>query len=187
MKVVGVDLSLTCTGIAVATQNGAVTDRITSKPTPHATLTDRTNRLQTLARVVVGFTKGADLVVIEAPTYATNTGSQHDRSGLWWLVVARLSSALVPTVEVSPTTRCRYATGRGNASKDDVLSAVIRRYPHVDVNGNDEADALILAAMGARFLGRPIEPLRGQVCALAQTHLAAMDAVAWPERPGTAA
>jgi hypothetical protein len=32
MKVVGLDLSLTCTGVAVATQDGAITDRITSSP-----------------------------------------------------------------------------------------------------------------------------------------------------------
>jgi hypothetical protein len=34
MKVIGLDLSLTSTGVAVATQDGAVTDRITSKPVP---------------------------------------------------------------------------------------------------------------------------------------------------------
>jgi crossover junction endodeoxyribonuclease RuvC len=185
VKVVGLDLSLTCTGVAVATQNGAITDRITSKPTPNATLADRAVRIGLITARVVDFVRGADLVIIEGPTYATSTGSQHDRSGLWWLVVNRLIAGTMPVVEVSPTTRCRYATGRGNASKDDVLSAVIRRYPHIDVNGNDEADALILAAMGARHLGHPLEPTKpdtgsGLVAILPQTHLAAMDAVTWP-------
>jgi crossover junction endodeoxyribonuclease RuvC len=102
------------------------------------------------------------------------------RAGFWWLVAWRLWVRGYTVVEVPPATRTRYATGRGNASKDDVLSAVIRRYPHVDVNGNDEADSLVLAAMGMRHLGRPIEPLLGRACALPQTHLAAMDAVTWP-------
>jgi crossover junction endodeoxyribonuclease RuvC len=160
MKAVGLDLSLTSTGVAVATPNGAITDRITSKPVPNAT--------------------HADLVIIEGPSYGSTTPHQHDRAGLWWLVVADLRNLAYQVVEVPPSTRMRYATGRGNANKDDVLSAVIRRYPHVDVNGNDEADALILAAMGARHLGLPLE---GKVLAgpiLPLTHLAAMDAVHWP-------
>jgi crossover junction endodeoxyribonuclease RuvC len=111
VKVVGLDLSLTCTGVAVATQNGAITDRITSKPTPNATLADRAVRIGLITARVVDFVRGADLVIIEGPTYATSTGSQHDRSGLWWLVVNRLIAGTMPVVEVSPTTRCRYATG----------------------------------------------------------------------------
>jgi crossover junction endodeoxyribonuclease RuvC len=181
MKVVGLDLSLTSTGVAVATPDGAITDRITTKPVPNATLTDRADRLQGIARgIVSGYTSGADLVLIEGPSYGSTTPHQHDRAGLWWLVVARLMSTLVPVVEVPPSTRMRYATGRGNASKDDVLSAVIRRYPHIDVNGNDEADSLILAAMGARHLGHPLERGTAPGNILPKTHLAAMGAVHWP-------
>lgn len=180
MKVVGLDLSLTSTGVAVATQDGAITDRITTKPTPNATLRDRVARLGMMASLTCDHAKGADLIVIEQPAYSRTGGSTHDRSGLWWLVVGKLSG-LYPVVEVAPTCRSRYATGRGNASKDDVLSAVIRRYPHVDVNGNDEADALILAAMGARHLGHPLErPGLKPMHALPTPHLKAMDAVHWP-------
>jgi crossover junction endodeoxyribonuclease RuvC len=180
MKAVGLDLSLTSTGVAVATPNGAITDRITSKPVPNATLTDRAERLRFLQHQIRGHVTHADLVIIEGPSYGSTTPHQHDRAGLWWLVVADLRNLAYQVVEVPPSTRMRYATGRGNANKDDVLSAVIRRYPHVDVNGNDEADALILAAMGARHLGLPLE---GKVLAgpiLPLTHLAAMDAVHWP-------
>jgi crossover junction endodeoxyribonuclease RuvC len=191
MKVVGLDLSLTCTGVAVATQDGAITDRITSKPTKDATLRERVARLGMMAALTCDHATGADLIVVEGPSYGSTTGHQHDRSGLWWLVVGKLSG-LYPVVEVAPGTRMRYATGRGNASKDDVLSAVIRRYHHIDVNGNDEADALILAAMGARFLGHPLErPVPGRPLfpgsPLPQTCLAAMDAVTWPEHLGGAA
>jgi crossover junction endodeoxyribonuclease RuvC len=175
MKVVGLDLSLTCTGVAVATENGAITDRITSTGRADATLHDRAERLRLLQHKIRGHVTHADLVVIEGPSYGSTTPHQHDRSGLWWLVIADLRNLAYPVVEVAPKCRMRYATGRGNASKDDVLSAVIRRYPHIDVNGNDEADSLVLAAMGMRHLGAPLEPT------LPVTHLAAMTAVAWPE------
>ena len=77
---------------------------------------------------------------------------------------------------MTPTARAKYGTGKGNAAKDAVLAAVIRRYPAVDVTGNDEADALILAAMGARHLGIPLElsPVPGPC-------LDALLKVRWPE------
>jgi crossover junction endodeoxyribonuclease RuvC len=186
MKVVGLDLSLTSTGVAVATQNGAITDRIKTQPTKDATLEDRDERLWTIRARVLDHATGADLVVVEGPSYGSTTPGQHERSGLWWLVVDALFRRRKRVVEVAPATRIRYALGKGRGDKDDVLSAVIRRYPHVDVNGNDEADALILAAMGARHLGHPLErtPLATANASIAgllpQTHLAAMGAVTWP-------
>jgi crossover junction endodeoxyribonuclease RuvC len=53
---------------------------------------------------------------------------------------------------------------------------VIRRYPDVDVDGNDVADALVLAAIGCRHLGSPLEE------SLPANHLAAMNKIRWPER-----
>jgi crossover junction endodeoxyribonuclease RuvC len=186
VKVVGLDLSLTSTGVAVATENGAVTDRITSQPArkvgkgdPPLTLAERADRLDKLVPQITDYCSYADLVVIEGPSYGSTTPS-HDRSGLWWLVVDFLTPYTL-VVEVPPSSRMKYATGKGQIDKDLVLSAVIRRYPHVDVNGNDEADALILAAMGARHLGHPLEtPLYANLDALPATHRAAMDAVTWP-------
>lgn len=176
MKVVGLDLSLTSTGIAYVYPSGrGVTARVTSKGKAGATLDQRYARLQHIASSVTELIRGdLDLVVIEAPAMSRTTGHQHDRSGLWWLVVSWLRGHSIPVAEVAPTARAKYATGRGNAAKDDVLSAVIRRYPHVDVNGNDEADALILAAMGARWLGQPLE------LGLSIPQISAMDKVAWP-------
>lgn len=78
-----------------------------------------------------------------------------------------------PIVIITPSQRAKYATGKGNASKDAVLLAVARRYPTVEVTDNNEADALVLAAMIARLAGRPIET------SLPQTHLDALAKVRW--------
>lgn len=189
MIIVGLDLSLTSTGIArIETGDGRerwTVQRIQSKApaTPRGpkgkplppTLRQRADRLSDLMRRIVEATHPADLVVIETPAYSSKTGSTHDRSGLWWLVVDYLDIQGYTIVEVTATGRMKYATGKGMVSKDIVLAAVVRRYVDVDVTGNDEADALVLAAMGARHLGHPIE------ASLPQTHLAAMDGVHWPE------
>jgi crossover junction endodeoxyribonuclease RuvC len=179
--VAGIDLSLTSTGVALITTQpdpDRHTRRIESKGQAKATLAERNTRLTRLARAVTDEAGGADLIVIEQPAYSRQVGSMHDRSGLWWLVVNILVEDYTGTVvEVSPTTRARYATGKGNAAKDLVLASVIKRYPDWDVTGNDVADALVLAAMGARHLGYPIE------MSLPATHLAAMAGVAWPPHP----
>ena len=171
--VAGIDLSLTSTGLAVIGPDGVQVHRIQSKGHKDATLIERVVRLRRIAVELDDRLTGGDLIVIEQPAYSRTTGHMHDRSGLWWLIVNSLSWH-TPVVEVAPTARCKYATGKGNASKDAVLAAVVRRYPDVDVTGNDVADALVLAAMGARALGHPIE------ASLPQTHLDAMAKVAWP-------
>jgi crossover junction endodeoxyribonuclease RuvC len=109
-------------------------------------------------------------------------GSQHDRSGLWWLVLdpVHWDGRARDVVEVPPTCRAKYATGKGNAPKDAVLAAAIRRFPDWDITGNDVADAVILAAMGARHLGHPIDQMPA-------AHLTAMAAVRWPTTSGAAA
>lgn len=179
-RVIGLDLSLTGTGIADST--GRIRT-ISSKGKADATLAQRRARLARLCHditsdVLCAGDDRAALVVIEQPAFSRQNGHMHDRSGLWWLVVDRLAGALgFDVVEVAPTGRAKYATGKGNASKDQVLAAVVRRYPNVEVSNNNEADALVLAAMGARALGHPIDDLP-------LSHLAAMSAVAWPAAEG---
>lgn len=181
--VVGLDLSLTATGIA--TPGGVRT--VGSRGKTGATLRQRSARLHDLAMDIGGeidrvanehrpSTRDRLLVVVEAPAFSRTTGHQHDRSGLWWLVVDELcGSSYATVVEVAPSARAKYATGKGNAGKDEVLAAVVRRYPDVDVSNNNEADSLVLRAMGCRAIGHPLEE------SLPQTHLAALDKVRWPE------
>jgi crossover junction endodeoxyribonuclease RuvC len=179
--VIGLDLSLTGTGIA---SSAGWVGTITSKGKADATLDHRHSRLHNLRldialHIPSGHTRPA-LIVVEAPAYDSRTGHQHDRSGLWWLVVDWLSNSELAdgwgyrVVEITTGGVKKYATGKGNASKDQVLAAVVRRYPTIEVRNNNEADALVLAAMGARALGHPIDDLP-------KLNLEAMAAVAWPE------
>lgn len=182
--IVGLDLSLTSTGIATISGGTVTVQRITSKGRQDATLDDRHTRLHNLRLDICLKAADADLIIIEGPSFGqARQGGQHDRAGLWWMITDWLMNDVTAdgwgktVVEVPPASRSKYATGKGNAAKDAVLAAVVRRYPAVEVTGNDEADALVLAAMGARWLGHPIE------ASLPQVHLAALDAVHWPERP----
>lgn len=175
MHVVGIDLSLTATGIAHAYTGGtAVVETITSTGKAGATLNDRAARLDHLTTTILDNLGNAQLVVIESPSLGqARQGGQLDRHGLWWLVVDALRHRGYPTAAVTPAGRAKYATGKGNAPKDTVMLAVARRHPDVEITNNNEADALTLAAMGARHLGHPIDNMPA-------INLTAMNAVAWP-------
>lgn len=175
MKVTGLDLSLTGAGWATATGRVTQVGRFTS-PAAGPIIAARSLRLRRLAGRVYDVAAGSDLVLIEQPAYSSGTGHTHDRSGLWWLVVARLTGAGVPVGEVIPQHLKMYATGKGTAGKDEVLAAAVRLFPEVPVQSNDEADALWLAALAARYVGAPIDPWQ----VLPKDRARALDKVSWP-------
>ncbi|GHJ11189.1 hypothetical protein TPA0907_55560 [Micromonospora humidisoli] len=166
--VLGIDLSLTSTGLAGPGWTATIK--------PGATLrgTARMSHVRTV--LLDRYLNGLDLVALEGPSYGNQgTGRQaghHERAGLWWVVRCMLDARGHPVAVVPPATLKRYATGKGNASKADVVLAVGRRFPWFD-GGEDEADALVLAAMAADHLGHPLTPMPA-------AHRAALDAVQWP-------
>lgn len=157
---VGIDLSMTSTGIATIHGDQITTSRVTSKPTRGDTGTE-SNRLRLIVREILEHVPYSDVtyVGIEGPSYGSQGNGQHIRGGLWWLLRGELDHWDIDTIIVPPASVKKYATGKGNAGKDEVLAAVIRRYPQVDVRGNDEADALAIAALTARYHGFPIDNL----------------------------
>lgn len=167
--VVGVDLSLTCTG--VASRRGAVSIESTGKK--DATLAQRRQRLRHLrTRIItaVGRHGDPDLIVIEGPSYGSrNAGSTHDRSGLWWLLIDVFTIRGWRVIEIAPSSRMKYATGKGMVDKDVVLAAAIKRLP-IDVVNGDEADAAWLCAMGHDLLHQPL-------CDMPAAHRTALDIV----------
>lgn len=193
MTVLGIDLSLTSTGLALvgpAASPAALTalsfDHVGETGKLSDTLVQRRDRLVRLRDNVLSWSVAADLVVIEQPSYGSTGSGTHDRSGVWWLVVERLIARGVPVAEVPSNLVAQYATGVGRAGrKAAIVSAATRRYAHLLDDGqtfetDDEADALVLAAMGCRHLGHPIER------SLPAVNAAAVGKVRWPESLGGA-
>jgi hypothetical protein len=169
-KVLGLDLSLTATGLA---GNAGWTETLK----PPTKLRD-TDRLDWILRTITGnFLAGVDLAVVEGPAYSRQAGQagHHERAGLWWLVRVTLAHRHIPTAVVTPSCLKRYATGRGVGSKDAIVLAAARRFGWFD-GDNNAGDALFLAAMGTDHLGQPMVPMPA-------AHRAALAAVEWPEIP----
>ena len=177
-RVCGLDLSITSTGLASIKGGLVATERFrTATPADVKTRTTawyRTShdRMTKIADRAVAYCDGADLVVIEGPSLHAKGSSVDRMFGMWWIVTRALHEAGIPYAVVAPTQLKKYMTGSGGAGKDAVLAAVIKRLPG-DVSGNDEADALAAAAMGADYLGYP-------VATLPQAQRAVLALLDWP-------
>lgn len=189
--VVGIDLSLTSTGLCLVQDRMiAKVERVQTKGSLSDRIPERNKRLHWITDKVLDFViaNEVDLVVVEAPSYGSQYGAAHDRSGLWWRVMGDLLLEGYPVALVSPQGRAKYATGKGNSPKKMVETNVRQRYALHDITwpsrgkGDDIADAILLAAMGSRWLGYPLKHER-----LGKANAAALDGVDWPNRSEVAA
>ncbi len=163
-KVLGVDLSITCTGLA----GPGWTDTI--RPPKKACIHDRMD-------VVVGtltdrFLTGVDLVVVEGLAMAAHD-TNRQIAGLNWIVRRELWKRRVPFASVPPMTLKAFATGKGNSDKAAMVLATARRFPDF-AGGEDESDAVWLMAAGREWLGAP-------VVELPQVQRAVLAKVEWPD------
>ena len=169
MRVLGIDPSLTSTGLALV-EDGQVRSlvRVRSKLKGH-------RRVEQIVAETLHLARQADYVGIEGTAMHAKGSSVVQIFGLWGVLTHALWVARPrdPYYVVTPSGRCKYATGKGNADKDQVLAAVIRRYTDADVTGNDVADALVIAAMGSRQYGHPME------ATLPEVNLKALEGVQW--------
>lgn len=165
MRVVGLDLSLTSTG--VCDDEGA---RRLQVPLPkNATETQRARRLRDLSVLVDRACRDADLVVMEGHSFHSQNTHAHSMGELHGVVKVCLLQRGVPFVIVAPTQLKKFATGRGNADKDAVLVAAVNH--GAKVNNTDCADAWWLRAMALHhYRGTASNEVRRNV----------LSAIRWP-------
>jgi Holliday junction resolvasome RuvABC endonuclease subunit len=180
VNVVGLDLSLTASGIASTRGWCTVVGRagLTVAATP---LAERLAGMRALKQQLLDTIGAPDLVCIETPALSRARGGVFERGWLWFEVATVLElDRDVAVVGVDPGQLKLYATGRGGASKGEVLVAVTKRWPQFETGGDDNlADAVVLAAIGADLLGEPLTPLP-------VTHRVALAKLRVPERIGGA-
>lgn len=169
-RVLGLDLSLTCTGFVSAATGlpGTIAARIRG-----------VDRLDQLEQFIVALAGDADLVVLEEYAFHGRNAHSHELGELGGVVRLGLHRAGICWVPVNPSSLKRYATGKGNASKEEVLAAAIRRLDYAG-HSNDEADAMWLRAMALDHYGHPL-------AAVPETHRQALAKVQWPTLEAAAA
>lgn len=175
MNVVGLDLSLTATGVAGPAGTEVLRpgdlrgcDRLTWL---RQAVLDRCRNCWTNDGP---YMDTADIVVLEDYAYS-RANQAHQIGELHGVIRLALHEAEIPVALVAPTARAKYATGKGNAGKAEVLAAAIRRLGY-DSHDDNEADALWLRQMAIDHYGLtlPSAPMPA-------ANREALGKVDWPE------
>lgn len=173
-RVVGIDLSLTATGIATITQRVdrppivsvvefktalTKTGPARGRAKTSETLRDRVTRSRSIAADVCHTALTAELVVIEGLFTGPNAGKLIDRASTWMRIIDRCIAADVPLAVVSPAALKLPITGSGRSDKAAMASALIRLWPDLVIGSDNEVDAVACAHLGAVALGWPVVTL----------------------------
>lgn len=161
MRVVGFDLSLTGSGVALTAP---------AQP-PHQFVLTLVGRQGVTNMSVVGqfaaidellaeiataadLNHPPDVAVLEALDMAQSYGGQIERTVLWW-ELAKTLHMLGVRVYVPTSAQVKiYATGNGLAKKPQVKAAVATHWPWWDFRNNDNlADAAVMAELGLTLAG----------------------------------
>lgn len=159
--VVGIDPSLTATGIAAA-------DGTVSCIRSDLDGMDRIGQIVDEIGHILATADDLELVTIEAPViHAGHPTSAIELAMLAGVLRWHLWSAGVPYIDVTPAQLKIYACGTARADKIDMLQAAAKRLGY-EGKSHDEADAAWLRAIGCALLNMPIVELP-------KTHTRALD------------
>lgn len=158
LHVVGFDQSLTAFGFSAIYGAETAVWRLkypARKPTQDVRIYQH-ERLDYLAEGVRNAVSGSHVAALEDMAFGAKGDALTDLAGLFWMVRQILWQMHVPYVVINSSQRRKWITGNGSAEKDEVLAAAIERFPQAHIRNNDEADAMVLAAMTADHYGCPI-------------------------------
>lgn len=173
MKVTGLDLSLTGSGVCFADGSTALLRPPKTAAVGMARLAWIVETIWEDAIGLPGSMSEVDLVVIEGYAMGSARQSMSYAIGeLGGVVRFHLWERSVPYVDIPPAALKKFATNKGNAGKDEVLSAAVRA--GFEGSTNDEADAFWLRQMGLYRFGDP-------TVSLTAYRADVIDKLVWPE------
>ena len=150
MKVSGLDLSMTKTGVAHTVEGAACTHLI--KPKEVGDL-----RLPEIASRVIEYVRDSDFVIIEGYLNHSHT------AGITGMVHGAVRAALIEEglkyATLPPTSLKKFASGRGGASKTDMAVAAFKRGGEIEFTDDNQCDAWWLWVAATHHLGIPAFPL----------------------------
>jgi len=146
MSIIGLDLSLTATGYADESR----IEVWRPKNKGHERF------LFILDAINAALTWHSDAIIaIEGFSFGSKGRSLYEIAGLGYLVRHELWTREVPYVEVPPSSLKKYATGRGNVGKDEMIAAAIRRFGYEGPADNNAVDAFLLRHFMLQHDGTP--------------------------------
>lgn len=170
---VGVDISLTGTGVCRLTDQGDE-HKVTCIKTPaHKSFTEWFGRIKTITDEVLEYVDSGSIVFVEGYAFGA-TGQVFNIAELSGYIKYQLYTGdCTAVIQVPPTSLKKYITGKGNAKKDLMLKEVYKKY-NVDFFDDNIADAYALARMAYELTLHYQNP---QQCPLTDNEAAAVAGV----------
>lgn len=161
-SILALDLSLTCTGLCRDGECSRISTKLRGWP-----------RIERIVSDIGDAASGCDVAVLEGYSFGSKGSSVFQIAELGGIVRWELRGRGLTIVEVPPSCLKKYATGRGNAGKDEMIAAAIRRFGFEGCD-NNEADSYLLWCMARHAYGSPVvEVPKAQAEAVCK--------VEWPE------
>lgn len=158
MRFVGIDPS-TKTGLVILENNKIHTAlEITSKEKRDP------QRFMDIAKTVMKYITERDVICIEGFSYSSKGSAVSVQYGIGWILRSELIRAGFSYYEVPPSSVKKFATGRGNVKKDEMVLPIYKRWGF-EHNSDNVRDAFVLAQI-ARALHGQVELTKFQQEAL---------------------
>ena len=144
---IGLDLSLTSTGVSINGETSVVSTKARGA-----------ERLHIVSSAILDLCSSRDVAcaIIEGYSFASRNSQAHSIGEMGGAVRMKLWEKGIPYVEVPPTCRAKFATGKGNAGKSEVVSSISAKTGIIfsGAGGDDECDAWLLEQMGLKYLNK---------------------------------
>lgn len=150
MRFVGIDLS-TKTGLVILDRFGEV---ITAKEITSKIKTDP-ERMIDLTEQVMSHIKDDDIIAIEGFSYGSRGRGMSFQFGYGYAVRIAMWTANKPYLIVTPSQLKKYATGKGNSSKDNMILPIYKKWGF-EHDSDNVRDAYVLAQI-ARATKKELE------------------------------
>lgn len=156
-KILGVDLSLTGTGVVFLKGDEVIFQKlIKSKPLGDLPIHEIERLVGIIGKIDID---SVDLVVIEGIAFGIRkTTSLSQLSGLNYLLREKCYNSQTPFVIVAPNTLKKFITGKGVGQKDMLMLAVYKKWGF-NPSDNNVNDAYALAKIGEALLDKKEEGL----------------------------
>lgn len=100
-----------------------------------------------------------DVIGLEELAYGAKGDAVVVLHWLWGEIINLVRVHDVPLYLVNVSGIKKFATGNGNAKKDEVMLAMANRYPQYAIKDNNQSDALAACMMVARHCGCPFDTM----------------------------
>lgn len=141
IRFVGIDPSLSGTGLVVLDEEGQVVEAVSLK----AGKEDDPLRFMKLAkRIRKHLNPATDRVIIEGFSFGSRGAGVSKMYGIGWTIRILLEEEVFHWTEVAPTALKKFASNKGNAKKEDLVLPVYKKWGF-ETDSNDILDAYVLA------------------------------------------